>query len=720
MKKASPWSKTSKFLFCVALKLRRSLPKKKCKAFGFSNKKEQLSIEHIYVINLERQPDRLSEMKKELRHIVDNSGSELWNLTTRHTAVDAINFLENPTKNLNIDPNYTLSDQLFVEPQPLALPTTMELNSLIQMSRPEIAVAESHIEIWKHFLTTNYNYTLILEDDVWFTPNFTRNLNQAWDEILNKKNIPINFDIFYLSYEEVKNGAPKTFLSTNIFRPVRGLWNLSGYIISRKGAEKLIQLLPCRGPVDLWLNHQFKFLEVLATKKSIINQRPDLHSTNSYSILPSLTKIGAITCESSALFQNWPNEHPVFVFGSKDSGLTSVAMALSMLGYRCCSDLQTLPDSEFDALIKEKGNRLFNAYVNIGNLSSQIPIIKERYPHAKFISTTTTYSKAIDRDEDLIINNNLSNIPTIIVPKEANNKWQIICEYLRCAPPTSSFPELVDVGQRQLSYETSKKIKALNYKIPKRDKSPWIIEAPDLWKGIHSLSNDTSLEVDVKKNKITDHFNLINTNHWYVREDTFTDNLALFRNNNVEVNTNQGLKLNIKKESLGVRDYSAGSLTSHQKFLYGKFEAIMKVSNAPGVVTGFFLHRDSPRQEIDVEISGNQPNRLVINVFYNPGNEGTKFDYGYRGAATYIDLGFNASESYHKYTIEWTPNEICWFVDDHLVHKRCIWNPTPIPDLPMSLHVNIWPCRSKELVGKIVNKTLPTTTFVKSILLESN
>lgn len=718
MKKASTLSRSSKFLFRIALKYRRLLPKKRCEAFEFLNKKKKLKIEHIYVINLERQPDRLSEMKQELKHILDCSGIELWSLTKRYSAIDATKFLKDPVKNLDIDPNYTLNDQLFVEPQPLALPTSMELDSLIQMSRPEFAVAQSHIAVWKHFVESDHDYILILEDDVWFTPGFTRNLNQAWAEILEKKNMNKDFDILYLSYEEVKNGAPKTFLSTNIFRPVRGLWNLSGYVISRKGAEKLIQLLPCRGPIDLWLNHQFKFLDVLAIKKSIINQRPDINSTNSYSILPSLSKIGAITSESASLFQNRPNEYPVFVFGSKNSGLTSVAMALSMLGYRCCNDLQTLPTSELNALLEGKGNCLFDAYVNIGSLSLEVKAIKERYPLAKFIYTSSCNTK-IDRNESLIMNK-LNDINITVVPKEANNKWQIICEYLRCAPPNFSFPELSDFGQRQLVYETSKKVKALSYKIPKRDKSPWIIEASESWKGINCIHPDTKQNIGVKQNRITDYFNTINTRNWYAREDTFTDNLALFRSSNIEVNDKLGVALTIKKEHLGVRKYSAASLTSQNDYLYGRFEANIKVSKTPGIVTGFFLHRDSPRQEIDIEISGNKTNRLLVNVFYNPGDDGAKFDYGYRGSATYIDLGFDASDAYHKYTIEWRPQEICWFVDDCLVHRRLMWNPTPIPNLPMSLHVNIWPCRSKELAGRILSRQLPTTTFLKSISLEAN
>ena len=53
------------------------------------------------------------------------------------------------------------------------------------------------------------------------------------------------------------------------------------------------------------------------------------------------------------------------------------------------------------------------------------------------------------------------------------------------------------------------------------------------------------------------------------------------------------------------------------------------------------------------------------------------------------------SKALHQYTIEWDPCEIRWFVDRKLVHRRAIWHPTPIPHLPMTLHVNTWPTRSR-------------------------
>jgi len=220
MNVASPWRAPSKFLFRIAMKCRRLLPKKRSQAFGPLNTKERPRIERIYVINLNRQPARWAEMEQELRHVLDSSGAELWNLAERYAAVDAKNFTHEPLKDADIDPIYTLGEQLFVEPQPLALPTRLELNSPIRMSRPEVAIARSHIDIWRQVAANKHQYVLILEDDVWFQSDFASHLDQAWGEIKTEGDRIGNFDILYVSYAEVKHGAPKTFLSDNVFRGV--------------------------------------------------------------------------------------------------------------------------------------------------------------------------------------------------------------------------------------------------------------------------------------------------------------------------------------------------------------------------------------------------------------------------------------------------------------------------------------------------------------------
>jgi GR25 family glycosyltransferase involved in LPS biosynthesis len=132
--------------FRLGHSLRKMLPVQTSKAFGAQRKSNGPKIEKIYVINLDREPARWSRVKQELGRIRDGSGNDLLSLTERHAAVDARRFLQDPPKDADVDPYYTLADQLFVEPQPQTLPTRYELDAPIQMSKAEVAVAKSHIE----------------------------------------------------------------------------------------------------------------------------------------------------------------------------------------------------------------------------------------------------------------------------------------------------------------------------------------------------------------------------------------------------------------------------------------------------------------------------------------------------------------------------------------------------------------------------------------------
>jgi GR25 family glycosyltransferase involved in LPS biosynthesis len=718
MNLSSPLLAPTRLFHSMAVQGRRLLPRQQSHAFGPSIESEPHRIGRIYVINLDRQPDRWDEVSRELNQVLDSSRAALTKLTVRYHAVDARSFAFAPLEGKEVDPFYTLGDQLFVEPQPRALPDRLELNRPIRMSQPEVAVALSHIGVWRKIAAGEHAYALVLEDDVWFRRGFARHLDRAWVEMGGEGSDAHRFDILYLSYKEVKYGAQKTFLSGSVFRPVRGLWYLSGYVLSRAGAAKLLGLLPCRGPVDLWINHQFGTLDVRATKRSIISQRRDGGSTNSYSILPALTKIGVLDSEGESLFRIRPQERPVFAFGAKGSGLSSLAMALSMLGYRCCSDLQDLPAAELKHLLAGRSDRVFDAYVNIGSLEANARALGERYPQAKFIITTREDGRSDAGTLDIV--EGVSGRRVAVLPAEGVNKWKLVCEHLRCPPPVCPFPEIKDVGHRRLLDASVAPSPLEAGKDAKRDSSPWVVESRPGWRGIRSVpasNGSTRIGTDVSfKNQLQN----LDTKRWFLRDDTFAGNLALFRPSNVELCAGIGVVLTVKKESLGVRGYSAASISSRDRFLFGRFEADLQASRVPGIVTGFFLHRDSPRQEIDVEIVGSRSNRLLVNVFYNPGGEGANFDYGYRGSPSWIELGFDASESTHRYAVEWRPDQIRWLVDEKLVHERANWDPTPIPQLPMTLHVNTWPSRSTELAGRLANRRLPATAVVRSIAVEAS
>lgn len=83
---------------------------------------------------------------------------------------------------------------------------------MIDMTPQEIAVTLSHIEIWKLISESEKNFTLILEDDVYFKYNFANEVDSIWDELYEKNK---DFDILFLSYEYVKSVKNDESLNRN-------------------------------------------------------------------------------------------------------------------------------------------------------------------------------------------------------------------------------------------------------------------------------------------------------------------------------------------------------------------------------------------------------------------------------------------------------------------------------------------------------------------------
>ncbi|RXG95800.1 family 16 glycosylhydrolase [Bradyrhizobium zhanjiangense] len=712
MNLTKPFHTAYRILHYLALNLRQRLPRRQSATFR-SETPERSGISQIYVINLDGQPRRWAEIQREFACVLDAEGNDLGTRTTRYSAVDAQSVSQDLPDGEAVYPFYTLGDQLYVEPQPQALPDGFDLTRPICMSSAEVAIARSHIGVWRSIAQSSANYALIVEDDVWLERGLAHAIDQAWDEMTKADGGDPKFDVLYLSYAEARHGAPKELISANLFRPERGLWYLSGYVLSKKGAQKLLNLLPCRGPIDLWINQQFQEIDVRALRRPVIHQRADLVSTNSYSILPALTKIGVLDYGSTALFHQRPTCFPVFAFGRPGTGLSSVAMALSMLGYRCCSDLDRLPETELKALLAGKrGN--FDAYVNVGSLEPHVDQLVQRFPQAKFI--VTEHGEIDDPASDQLLIN-LLGADVVCLKGDETFRWRALCEHLRTPPPVASYPRVEEIGQRK--YLGTAEAATPNPRIRqlRHDRSPWVAEPNAIWRGIRTIS----FEGPTRGSRIVfdDDLSEVQPSRWLLRNDTFPGNLGLFRHSNVSACAEGGLSLAVREEALGVRNFAAAAISSCGSFLYGRFEAILQATNVPGVITGFFLYRASPRQEIDIEIAGNCPTQLLVNVFYNPGSEGAKFDYGYRGTPVAIPLGFDASRAPHRFAIEWDPCEIRWLVDGTLVHRRGVWNPTPIPDLPMVLHVNTWPARSRELAGRLASNKLPAATNLRGISIDA-
>lgn len=449
------------------------------RAATFSNQSDSDAIQRIYVINLDRKSDRWNRLQRELGRFSERHGSTLMSVVRRFSAIDARYFESDPKSSVLV-PLFSLADQLTVDPNPLLQIDDKARATQIKMTRQEIAVALSHIEIWKLVATGDVPYSLVLEDDVYMPHGFARSLTSAWASF-KSKDLGLSFDLLYLSFKEVGNakvsGKP---ISKMVRRAPLGLWQASGYVLSRQGAQKLLNLLPAYGPIDLWLNLQFDTIDAFVTTRPLIEQRINEPSTNSYSVLPVLSQLGIVTREKPLVPQKRRLVGPVVAVGEPASGLTSLATALSMLGYTCCSDLDKLPPREERTLLLRGRRCFFNSYVNVGSLQGEtLQQLAKMYRNTRYILTSPEAQAPSGVKTDQILR----------LGHDMKDKWSALSEFLEIEYPSFAYPSELDLGQRSTK-EHPVINKFQDATDLKSDASPWVLPGQhDAWKGIYVVQS---------------------------------------------------------------------------------------------------------------------------------------------------------------------------------------------------------------------------------------
>jgi hypothetical protein len=106
----------------------------------------------------------------------------------------------------------------------------------------------------------------------------------------------------------------------------------------------------------------------------------------------------------------------------------------------------------------------------------------------------------------------------------------------------------------------------------------------------------------------------------------------------------------------GPLPFSGSEFQREGTYGYGRYEAVLKTSDASGAVTSFFTYTGShfgdPHDEIDFEFVARTPRQVHVNYFRNGKDD-----------AVNIPLGFDASQDYHLYAFEWSSDLIRWYVD---------------------------------------------------------
>lgn len=675
------------------------LPGGRISAFGAGEGK----IGMVLIVNLDRQPQRLRRTLRELSRFRTSDGASLASLARRLAAVDARDGRA-VAATADVDQTYLLGDQLYVQPD-ARLEECFGAEEPVRMTRQEVAVARSHVEAWKAIAEGSCDHVLVLEDDVWFKRGAAAAIDRGWRAAAARRcSGERGPRLLYLSYADAGGTAARADVCDALFRPKRGLWFLSGYVVSREGAETLLRSMPVIGPVDMWINYRFEELGALALSSPAILQRPDGGSDNCYSVLPYLARAGIVD-SNTVQMPGRAAAGPVLAWtaGRDREGL---AMALSMLGLRVRTfdgDEHAIREDELPALF-ETFDALVDAPLSAGATSAAIA-----QPSARFL---------LEADACLgceIEPGQLPSSRTTVLPNvEANDaSWRPLCGALGIVRPIQAFP----IGPPR-EWRIFRDDRAASARSPPNaapwagpmDDSPWALLPGSGWPSRpfqdHPVQSIGTRLIHATMTTSTPLFP--------GSVETFPGNLAAFAREGL-VHDAVGAQLMLSKTAVGNRPYRSGSFASARAFGHGRFEAEIRPARGSGLVTGFFLHRASPRQEIDVELTGDDPHCMLINVYFNPGDDGAAIGYGYRGSPCRIELGFDATLDFHLYAIDWRPGCIRWWVDGRAVHDRVGWDPTPIPHLPMRLHANLWAPRSVELAGRIDESALPSTATFRNV-----
>ena len=128
-----------------------------------------------------------------------------------------------------------------------------------------------------------------------------------------------------------------------------------------------------------------------------------------------------------------------------------------------------------------------------------------------------------------------------------------------------------------------------------------------------------------------------------------------------------------RAENYRHRHYTSGRLISFQKreFLYGRFEARMKLPNEIGTWPAFWLLGNSIETkgwpacgEIDImEGKGRLPNWVSSAIHFGPDYQHRKFF-----SKAFQSVKDNFQNEWHIFSVEWVPNQIQWFVDGQVYH----------------------------------------------------
>jgi len=123
--------------------------------------------------------------------------------------------------------------------------------------------------------------------------------------------------------------------------------------------------------------------------------------------------------------------------------------------------------------------------------------------------------------------------------------------------------------------------------------------------------------------------------------------------------------------------WDGAELATRRSYGYGRFEARLRTTLAPGSVSAFFLYQGGETSdELDIELFNDGSRRVMFTVWRA----------GVETHTTTRTLPFDPSAGLHRYAIDWEPARVRFLVDDVLYQE---WS-TDLPRHAMRILANHW------------------------------
>ena len=227
------------------------------------NPKDTLGVDQVYLINLERRPDRLNNMQA----IFNELGIEYqW-----VKAVDGKS---------NINEEY-LSQHGIVMMSDFSEPYHGR-----PLTYGEIGCFMSHYNVWLDVLKQRWHQVIVFEDDVRFEPFFRDKLTAVQEEL---RTLKIDWDLIFLGRKILHNVEEAWVDGSQWLVHVNYTYWTLGYMLSARGAQKLVDEKPLGKmvPVDEYLPIMYDRHPNQTWKSHYLNRNLQAYSVHPLLLFPT-------------------------------------------------------------------------------------------------------------------------------------------------------------------------------------------------------------------------------------------------------------------------------------------------------------------------------------------------------------------------------------------------------------------------------------------------